>query len=36
MILVDTNREDAKLWTRDGSLGTLATRFGVAFPEPNA
>lgn len=35
-LLLSVLREDAKLWTRDRSLRTLATRFGVAFPEPNA
>ena len=35
-ILLSVLREEARLWTRDRSLRTLATRFGVAFPEPSA
>ncbi|WP_425152977.1 type II toxin-antitoxin system VapC family toxin [Candidatus Palauibacter sp.] len=35
-LLLSILREDAKLWTRDRSLRSLATRFRVAFPEPDA
>ena len=35
-ILLSALRGDAKLWTRDRSLRSLATRFGAAFPEPGA
>ncbi|WP_423924477.1 type II toxin-antitoxin system VapC family toxin [Candidatus Palauibacter sp.] len=35
-ILLSALCGNAKLWTRDRSLRSLATHFGAAFPEPGA